>query len=309
MKIIIFGGTGFIGRNLANNLSAKHEVTVYDNNNRRYSDLGLSASVNQISGDILDKAGVEEAIRGKDVVFNLAYINGTSSFYKIPDKILRIAIEGQLNICNAIEKFGVETFCYASSSEVYQHPGIFPTPENIPLTIPDINNPRFSYGGGKIVGELLTTHLLHNVDRKIVFRPHNVFGPNMGFEHVIPNLIHKVQDTKDGTVVIQGSGKETRSFCFIDDAVAQITLLLEKRLEGIFNIGVEDETSIEDLTHMISDVMQKPVSIKRGELLEGSVLRRVPDTSSITSLGFVPTVSLLAGLRKTIDWYTNEFTK
>ena len=103
-------------------------------------------------------------------------------------------------------------------------PKIIPTPETIELRVVDVFNPRFSYGGGKLAGELIVFNYLKNTDvRYGIFRPHNIYGPQMGFEHVIPQLSKKIliagkcgSSTGEVTVQIQGTGEETRSFIFID---------------------------------------------------------------------------------------------
>jgi UDP-glucose 4-epimerase len=307
MNILVFGGSGFIGRNIANRLCRKHIVTVVDNNQRGYSDLGLDDFITLRQVDVTDRQAVFDIVKNCDVLINLAYVNGTKNFYDFPEVVFDIAIRGQLNICDAINKIGVKHFLYASSSEVYQDPGIFPTPEQIPLVIPDIENPRFSYGGGKIVGELICKFMIQNIETKTVFRPHNVFGPNMGNEHVIPNLIHKILTSTDGSITIQGSGKETRSFCYVDDMVDAVELLVHDELPGTYNIGTENETSILELVEEISAIIGKNINILSTEKTLGSVSRRLPDISKIKAHGFDPKWSLTAGLQNTIDWYRENY--
>ena len=245
---------------------------------------------------------------GHDVVFNLAYINGTRSFYEAPEKYWKAAW-GQLNITKAIETHPLDTFIYFSSSEVYQDPGVYPTPERVPLIIPEISNPRFSYGGGKIFGELTTQHLINNVRRKIIIRPHNVYGPKMGNEHVIPNFVEKIVRAEGEKIEIQGSGEETRSFCFIDDAARAVEAILNSSEEGVFNIGTTDEVTIAKLGEMVGAALGKKVEICPGPLQKGSVKRRLPDVTRLSSLGFKPEWSLEAGLGVTADWYSYEYSK
>ena len=91
------------------------------------------------------------------------------------------------------------------------------------MILPDFRNPRYSYGGSKIVSELIAFNYAQNHFRKMqVFRPHNVYGPDMGWKHVVPQLIGKSLEavrTGSNTITIQGDGRETRAFCFIDDIV------------------------------------------------------------------------------------------
>ena len=306
-NFIVFGGSGFFGRNLTRSLKRLGTVTVFDNNERGYDELENINGINYIHGDICDAKAVEEAVNGHDTVFNLAYINGTKNFYSIPGRILEIAALGQINIGRAINKSPVENFIYFSSSEAYQNPKIFPTPENVDLKVPNPENPRFSYGGGKIFGELLTWHHVENAKRKIIIRPHNIYGPNMGEEHVIPQLgLRAFTEDKDH-FQIQGSGSETRSFCFIDDAVAAVDLILRKGREGTYNVGSGEEISIESLAKLVLQYFGRTTPVKGSELTRGSAQKRCPDVSKIANLGFSPNVSLECGIQQTLDWYIDRW--
>src|SRR5262249_19070492 len=160
-----------------------------------------------------------QAARGVESVIHLAYVNGTRHFYDRPEVVLEVAVKGMVHLLDACTAAGVREFVLASSSEVYQSPPKIPTDEAAPLTIPDPLNPRYSYGGGKIISELLAINYGRTqFDRVMIFRPHNVYGPDMGQDHVIPQLalklIDQLRSVPDGTLQleIQGSGKETRSF-------------------------------------------------------------------------------------------------
>ena len=146
-----------------------------------------------------------------------------------------VGINGTINLLNIINSNKkIKKFVYASSSEIYQEPDKFPTPENIYAKLPNTKNPRYSYASSKILGEVLTYNYLRNDLKKIIFRPHNIYGPSMGFEHVIPQIIKKIiKSTKNlhlkkCRIKIQGSGLESRSFCFIDDAAVGIILSANK---------------------------------------------------------------------------------
>ena len=136
-----------------------------------------------------------------------------------------------LNVLDGCIKNNIKELYLASSSEVYQTPEKIPTSEEEPLKIPDIYNPRYSYGGGKILTELMGVHYGKIFFNKLViFRPHNVYGPNMGYDHVIPEFINrfKKMKKKDKKFKIKGNGNETRSFIFIDDFISAFDLILKK---------------------------------------------------------------------------------
>ena len=144
-------------------------------------------------GDRMTKLRLMAAIAGVDSVLHLAYVNGTEYFYEHPELILDIAVRGMLNVLDACRAEKVPELVLASSSEAYHQPPIVPTPEGVPLVVPDPLNPRYSYGGGKLISELMALNWgRKGFERVMIFRPHNVYGPDMGWEHVIPDLGRKV---------------------------------------------------------------------------------------------------------------------
>ena len=136
-----------------------------------------------------------QAAAGVDEIHHLAYVNGTEFFYSAPELVLDVGVRGMINVIDACRANSVGTLVLASSSEVYQTPPHTPTDETAPLVVPDPLNPRFSYGGGKIISELMAINYgRKDFERVLIFRPHNVYGPDMGFEHVIPQFCRRLQD-------------------------------------------------------------------------------------------------------------------
>ena len=196
-NFLITGGTGFIGSAITKYLiKNKYKVSVFDNNSRGKLNR-LHEVANKfvfINGDIRNIKKVSAACKNKDVVIHLAYVNGTETFYKKPIEILDIAVKGIINVIESCIKNKIKELYIASSSEVYQTPFTIPTKESEMLKIPDIYNPRYSYGGGKIISELLGIHYGKKFFKKLViFRPHNVYGSDMGNEHVIPQFINRMK--------------------------------------------------------------------------------------------------------------------
>jgi len=237
-KILVTGGAGFMGSSLVRKLLKMNlEVRVLDNHQRenRFRLNDLHSKIDFIEGDIRDEQIVEKACKQIDTVFHLAYLNGTEFFYTKPEIVLDIAVKGITNIINSSIKNNVSEFFLASSSEVYQTPDHTPTTEQVALIIPDIFNPRYSYGGGKILSELMTINFGKKFfEKSIIFRPHNVYGANMGWEHVIPSFINKIlkntlnNDNSEIELKIQGKGNETRAFIYIDDFINGLMKVFEK---------------------------------------------------------------------------------
>lgn len=313
-RILITGGSGFIGSALVNALVKRSKkVRVLDDLSRgsmRRLDK-VKGKFEMVSGDIRDPKTVDKACQGVDSIIHLAYINGTEFFYTKPELVLEVGVKGMINILDAGIKNQVNDLFLASSSEVYQTTTLIPTPETVPLVVPDPLNPRFSYGGGKIISELLAINYGRKFFKRVViFRPHNVYGPDMGWEHVIPQLILKIKKLSDKDRIIklsiQGSGEETRAFIYIDDFVKgfEKVFLKGKHLQ-IYNIGTMNEITIRDLALKIGLIFNRKIIIVPTKLRLGSTLRRCPDTIKLTKLGFKPEVSLTAGLQKTIQWYNS----
>ncbi len=232
-------------------------------------------------------------------------------FYNAPDLVLDVGVKGIVNVIDACRHQGVGTLVLASSSEVYQSPPQVPTDESAPLTIPDPLNPRLSYGAGKIISEIMAiNHGRKHFERVLIFRPHNVYGPDMGFDHVIPQFAIRLKLAiaahPDGVLPfsIQGSGEETRSFCHVDDLVAGVMVMRERGEHlGIYHIGTMDEITVADLARRLARIAEREIALRPSAALAGSTPRRCPDISKLSALGYRPRVTLDDGLPPTLKWY------
>jgi UDP-glucose 4-epimerase len=227
--------------------------------------------------------------------------------------VLEVAVKGMMNVLDGCLAHGVRDLVLASSSEVYQTPPTVPTDERAPLIVPDVLNPRYSYGGGKIISELLAVNYgRKHFSRVAIFRPHNCYGPDMGNEHVIPQLtrrLHELALATPGplTLPIQGSGSEIRAFVYIDDLVDGVLRVIKDGEHlGIFHIGTDVEVQIGELAKTIGRVLGREVTLQPGPLQPGGTLRRCPDITKLRALGYTPKTSLEAGLASTVRWYIQQ---
>lgn len=305
-NILVTGGSGFIGSAIVKYLvKKKYNVVVFDNNSRgrsrRIKDVNNKISF--IKGDIRDKKKLLSINKKIDTIIHLAYINGTKFFYKKPFEILDIAVNGYLNILEFCKIKKVQNLFLASSSEVYQNPIKIPTDENEMLKIPDIHNPRYSYGGGKIFSELYGLYFAKKYLKKfIIFRPHNVYGADMGNDHVIPEFIIRFKKIgKKKNFLIHGTGNEVRSFIHIDDFINGFDKVFQRgKNTEIYNIGTTEKVKISRLAYLISKIYKKKIKIIRSKLPKGSPSKRCPDIGKIKKLGFKQKISLRNGLKKVI---------
>ena len=302
---LVTGGTGFIGSNICELLIKKnYNVKIIDNNFRgSISKIkGIKKNIKFIKGDIRDRKALDKALKNTDAVIHLAYVNGTKHFYSKPVLVLDVAVKGILNIIEGCIKYKIKELYLASSSEVYQTPNKVPTDEKESLKIPNIFNPRYSYGGGKILTELMGIHYGKKYFKKlIIFRPHNVYGNNMGNEHVVPEFINRFKKLKGKFFKIQGTGNEIRSFIYIEDFVDAFNLILNKGKHlNIYNIGTSQKIKIKELVKKLSKIFEKTIIIKKTPLSKGGTTIRIPDISKIKKLGFKYKFNLDKGLKKMI---------
>ncbi len=323
MKILITGGAGFIGYHLARYLlnDENHTLVLVDNLQRGSMDEDLqellkNSRVQFIQADLTDQSFFQSLPTDFDHVYHLAAVNGTKWFYKIPDEVLRINTLSLIYILEWIKTLPRKPkLCFTSSNEAYagaieafgQLP--IPTPENVPLVISDVYNPRWTYAGTKLIGEQFVIFYAqtHHIPA-IIVRPHNFYGPRAGYDHVIPEWCTKITQKMDPFVLY--SPEETRTFCYITDAVRAMSMLMDSpatNTEPIptIHIGNTDEITMRDLAEKMFAITEwHPQTFNEQPSPAGSVKRRLADITKIKNLiGWEPQISLDEGLRQTFTWY------
>jgi UDP-glucose 4-epimerase len=313
-RVVVTGGGGFIGAYLVKRLVHDgHDVVCVDNMLRgdqsRFTE--VAADVDLHTADVRDAAAMTKACQGADVVYHLAAINGTENFYTRPELVLDVGLRGALAVVEACQAADVPDLVVASSAEVYQQPPMVPTDETVPLMLPDSLNPRYSYGGSKIVSELIAFNYGKDHFRKVqCFRPHNVYGPDMGWKHVAPQFILRAlaaRDAGETRFEIQSDGTETRAFAFVDDVVDGIVTMQAKGAHReVYHIGNDQEVSIRELVEVTGRVVGVDLKIVPGPAAQGATNRRCPDIGKMRALGYDPKVGLEDGMRRTAAWYADN---
>jgi len=239
----------------------------------------------------------------------MAALNGTQNFYERPYEVISNSTLPLFNLLEHYAKSAIKPMIiYAGSSESYagavnRLDWMVPTDETVPLVIDDPLNPRWSYGGSKLFGEILTVNGCNSFDMKfIILRYHNIFGPRMGVKHVIPDFLMRA---KEGIYVLNGY-EDTRSFLYIDDAVLATIGAVEcgSLNNQIVNVGSQYEISIKDLGLLIMRTCKLTGKITLNPSPKGSVKRRCPDiTKLIKNTNWYPKISLEEGISSTAKYY------
>ena len=316
MKTIITGAAGFIGYHLAARLADQgKELILIDNfrrgqKDREFKKLIRRSNVRFIEMELTEKGALSQIQDHVSEIYHLAAINGTGNFYSIPDQVLRVNVLATLNLLEWSRDKNDVKIIYSSSSEVYAggiKSGIarIPTGEDAPLCIDDISNVRWSYGASKILGEsAFFSYGQVSPFRFSIIRYHNIYGPRMGFGHVVPQFFHRINQGEVPLKVY--GGQQTRAFCYISDAVRATQLVMESPVtdKKIIHIGNDGkEIKIVDLAKLILEITDNTPEVIEKSPPEGSVNRRCPDISFLRSLGFCPRVGIKEGLSYTRKWY------
>ena len=314
-KIILSGGAGFIGHHLLNRLATNNTVFMIDNLKRgllrRFNE---NENINFHQIDITDLDQMVSLKQEADIFIHLAAINGTENFYQRPIEVMDVGVLGVINVFKYCAEMSIPKVVVASSAEVYQKPKTIPTPEDIELVVPSHLNPRYSYGLSKIFTEFYSLHYGLQKDLSVsIFRPHNVYGEDMGYKHVIPEFMLpflKAKSENKKTVLIKTKGpiNSSRAFCYISDIVDGIEAISDQSSSGVYNIGNPTSINIKDILLMLSDIsgLELQIDDSKNEHL-GSVTERVPDIAKIASLGYSPKINFLEGLTKTYNWYQKNY--
>lgn len=258
MKILITGGAGFIGSNLAKRLVRDgHEVVVLDNLLRGNKlDRDTFSKIEFHNGDVRDFAIVNTLSKGCDVIYHFAAVLGVDVVADNPVETMDVEVIGTRNVVQAAENNNVSKILYASTSGIYGHSAI----ENA-LTEEVLVDPRTSYAMAKRYNEIyLASHHQEKGLNAICLRFFNVYGTNQDNRMVVPRFFE--QAIANEPITVFGSGKQTRDFTYIDDTIEACVKLMGVKGYHIVNIANEAEWNIHDLALKIKNITHSASEIK-----------------------------------------------
>ena len=303
--VVITGGAGFIGSNLADALSHDNNVVVVDNLStgrlENIKPLIKARKIKFVKGDILNLKLMKRVCRNADVLYHYAALPSVVMSVKDPLSTNRSGIDAILTSLVVARDVGIEKVVYASSSAVYGDTRSLPIPEDAPM------KPLSPYAVTKIAGEryceLFTE--LYGLET-VSLRYFNVYGPRQDPESeyaaVIPRFITNALGGR--RLTIYGDGKQTRDFLYVGDVVQANVLAAKSGVKGVFNISSGRSVSIDSLAHIVQLLTGAHAPIVHSSPRSGEILRSHADISkAVKELGFSPSYTLEDGLQKTISSY------
>lgn len=304
-KILVTGGAGFLGSHLCEKLLEQgNDVICLDNyftgDKRNIAHLMSNPFFEVIRHDVTVPLYIEV-----DEIYNLACPASPIHYQHDPVQTTKTSVHGAINMLGLAKRTGAKIF-QASTSEVYGDPEVHPQPESYWGRVNPIGI-RSCYDEGKRCAETLFFDYLrqHDLDIKVV-RIFNTYGPRMNPDdgRVVSNFI--VQALKGEDITIYGNGKQTRSFCFVDDLVDGFISFMntEKGFTGPMNLGNPGEFTMLELAEKVIALTNSSSQIVFKELPQDDPKQRQPDISlAKEKLNWEPMINLEQGLLKTIEYF------
>jgi UDP-glucuronate decarboxylase len=305
LRVLITGGAGFIGSNLAEKLlSQDHEVIILDNfyTGQKSNLLRISSNPNF---EVLRQDVTEPISLEVDAIYHLACPASPVHYQKFPVQTIKTSVLGSINALELATRLSIPILL-SSTSEVYGDPNISPQPESYWGNVNPIGL-RSCYDEGKRAAETLFFDFNRQYSTEIrVARIFNTYGPNMSPEdgRVVSNFI--VQALKNNDITIYGDGTQTRSFCYVDDLVEGLVRLMTRSYstQSPINLGNPNEISVLELAQKIISMTNSNSKIIQLPLPQDDPKQRRPDIDKAKKiLGWQPTIDLEKGLIKTIEYF------
>jgi GDP-L-fucose synthase len=309
-KVLITGGTGFIGSYVVEQLLEKGaHVSVTSSSNKLGNIEHVKDKVTVVTADLLDTNSANEALKNQEIVFHLASFKKNIDFHKKhPADVLRINALLAANVLEAAKNNTIERVLIMSSGIVYGPESKSPNKEQDGL-LGEVEGAHYGYGWGKRFSEILGKAYAMQYGMKVaIARPYNIYGPRDNFNkesaQVIPALINRIM-AKENPFVVWGDGEQERSFLYVEDLARGLIDLAEKYPEcDPINFGTDEVILIKDLAKRIMEVVGENLEMQFDLSKPGGLkYRNCDNTKSLEKIGFKPQYTLKEGLQKTIEWY------
>ncbi len=308
--VLIAGGAGFLGSHLCDSYIKTHEVVCIDNlstgSRENIAHLEGTKGFHFVEADIV--SSLPETILQKKyaVVINMASPASPPHYQRLAVETLEAGSIGTKNLLELAKRDNARFF-QASTSEVYGDPEVHPQTEEYKGSV-NCYGPRSMYDEAKRYAEALiyVYKNTYKVDT-VVARFFNTYGPRMDKNdgRVVSNFINQAIEGRD--ITIYGDGSQTRSFCYVDDLVEAIILLINSQEEGPINLGNPTEFTIKELATIVQEMIPSASKIVYAPLPGDDPTQRKPDiTKAKSALGWEPKIALKTGLEKTTEYFRSK---
>ncbi len=300
MKILVTGGSGFIGSHVVEHYQNRAEVIVLDNLRTGHRQNLANLKCQFVEGSILDRVLLDEVMHGVDFVFHLAALVSVPESMSFPEETVHINVQGLLHVLESARMHGVKKLCFASSAAVYGENPIQPKVETM---TPD---PRSPYAITKLDGEYYCG--LYAREKWLAtacLRFFNVFGPRQdpksAYAAAIPIFLN--QACANEPITIYGDGGQTRDFIYVKDIVGALAFAAETpEIEGVFNAGYGTALTITELVQELVKLTNSHSAIRHEPLRAGDIRHSTSDASKLRNAGWIPKFTVSEGLNQTINW-------
>jgi len=306
MRILVTGGSGFIGSHIVEHFQGKAEVRVLDNLRSGHKENLTGFDVDFRFGDICDRQAVDSAMEGVDYVFHLAaMISVPESMTKIAECI-RINDLGMINVLESAAAAGVKKLCFSTSAAIYGDNPVMPKVETM------FPEPKSPYAITKLDGEYYCRMFTQEGKLQTAcLRYFNVFGPRQdpksAYAAAVPIFIAKALANEDLTIF--GDGEQTRDFIYVKDIVAANAFFAMNDRTGVHNIANGGKISINDLAAEIIRLTGSKSKIIHKEVRAGDVKHSRASIDKLKATGFRPSFSFSDGLAATVEAYKKALGK
>lgn len=306
--IVITGGAGFIGSNVADRLLADgHQVVAYDNLSTGRTEFLESASRHDaftfVEGDILDTVRLGRAMRGADAVVHLSANADVRFGLDHPDRDLQQNTIGTFNVLEAMRLSGVRRVLFSSTGSVYGEPEVFPTPEDCPFP-----QQTSLYGASKLAGEGLIQAYSEGFGfAGVITRFVSIMGERYTHGHLFDFVRSLRADPTQLTVL--GDGKQRKSYLYIGDCVSAVVGLLDRHRDAgcrVYNLGTDEVTHVDRSVELVCRHMGIDPEIihtggERGWIGDSPLIHL--DCAKLRATGWAPELTIEQAVQRTLDWF------
>jgi UDP-glucose 4-epimerase len=307
MKVLVTGGAGFIGSHLVDRLIQEgHEVVVVDNlSTGKRRNLNRAARFFKLD---IQSWRLERVFRNErpNLVMHLAAQMDVRKSVEDPIFDAQVNVLGMLNVLQQAIKHGVRKVVFSSSGgAIYGEQEVYPAPES------HVTRPLSPYGISKLCGEQYLSYYQRVSGLQIVsLRYANVYGPRQdpdGEAGVVAIFIQKLLNNEQA--IVNGNGRQTRDFVYVEDVVEANLAVMVQEIQGTYNVGTGEETSINDLLRILVTHTSSTYKEVHGPAKSGEQVRSVIDSAKLRQeLSWEPRTELSEGLKRTVDYFRERMS-